>query len=99
MWQDWLIALAHIGFIKGAFGTIRHPDQKPPLLSALEIGAGNAAVAVAYAGFGAWVSVTAAFILSIEWTLIAHQRYRINVRSGIAHFNPPKLLIQILMRD
>lgn len=75
MWQDYVFAFANWFFLVALIPTIRHPTDKPPLLSSVSTGLMVMVVAVTFGTLQLWSSAISALTLGFAWLYIGFQKW------------------------
>ncbi len=78
MWQDWVISIGQWVFIFALIPTLRHPTNKPELITSILTGATIAIFAATFATLEFWSATLSSTLLSVTWFVIGYQRYRLN---------------------
>jgi predicted cobalt transporter CbtA len=89
-WQDAVIAVVQWVFVISLLPTIFHPTDKPTLSTAALTAISLFIMASAMATLpGLRLSAASVVFGGIDWTVLACQRYRINMRRGEPLFRRP----------
>ncbi len=75
MWQDYVLAFANWFFLVALIPTIRHPTDKPPLLSSVSTGLMVMVVATTFGTLQLWSSAISALTLGVAWLYIGFQKW------------------------
>ncbi len=83
MWQDSLLALTQAVFVAAMIPTIIHPTKKPTLSTSLLNTCTIFVVVILYMTLNLWLSALGAFVLLLEWSILAYQRFRLDKKEGV----------------
>lgn len=78
VWQDWVMSGAQCLFSLILLPTVLDEEQKPPFSTSILTAVVMFVLVGTYATLGLFLSPMVAFIVGLEWALIALQRYKIN---------------------
>jgi len=80
MWQDWVIAGVQAIIALSLIPTVRHATHKPTMSTSVLTATGMFILSLTFATLALWFATLMSAVIGALWTILAYQRYRLNVR-------------------